>query len=84
MPFDGFPAGEWLLERARVLEVRDSAPRPVVKGRHLIELGMEPGPSFGPILQQCYEAQIDGKISNTKEGIAFAQELVLNTDADSN
>jgi tRNA nucleotidyltransferase (CCA-adding enzyme) len=76
MPFDGFPAGEWLLERARLLEVQDSAPRPIVKGRHLIELGMEPGPSFGPILHQCYEAQIEGKISNSDEGVEFARELL--------
>jgi tRNA nucleotidyltransferase (CCA-adding enzyme) len=77
MPFEGFPAGEWLLGRARFLEVQDSAPRPIVKGRHLIELGLEPGPSFGPILRKCYEAQIEGRISNRKEGIDFARELLL-------
>jgi tRNA nucleotidyltransferase (CCA-adding enzyme) len=83
MPFDGFPAGEWLSDRARVLEVRASAPRPIVKGRHLIELGMVPGPSFGPLLQKCYEAQIEGEISNRREGIAFVRELLLKTDVDS-
>ncbi|MGH7181173.1 MAG: CCA tRNA nucleotidyltransferase, partial [Nitrospiraceae bacterium] len=34
--FDGFPAGEWLLERARRLEVEDQAPAPIVMGRHVM------------------------------------------------
>jgi tRNA nucleotidyltransferase (CCA-adding enzyme) len=80
MPFEGFPAGDWLLERARMLQVQDSAPRPIVKGRHLIELGQEPGPHFGPLLQKCYDAQIEGRISNLEEGIAFARALLIGTD----
>lgn len=30
-------------------------------GRHLIELGLKPGPAFKPILDACYEAQLDEK-----------------------
>jgi len=36
-PFDGFPAGTWLLEHARRLEIEDQAPTPLVMGRHLLE-----------------------------------------------
>ena len=46
---DEFPEGPWLLEKAEELKVRDSEPKPIVLGRHLVERGMEPGPSFGPI-----------------------------------
>lgn len=74
--FDCSPQSEWLLNRARELEVRDSAPAPVVMGRHLIDLGMTPGPRFGPILQECYDAQIEGIITNTGDGIAFARKLI--------
>ncbi len=76
MPFDGFPAGKWLLERAQELAVKDSAPKPIVLGRHLIALGLKPGPHFKPILDACYEAQLDGRITNLQEGIAFAKSLI--------
>jgi len=82
MAFDGFPAGDWLLERAELLSVQDSVPRPIVKGRHLIELGLEPGPGFGPLLQQCYDAQIEGTIGSREEGIRFARELLESSDGE--
>ena len=71
--FDGFPAGEWLLERARRLEVEDQAPAPIVMGRHVMELGVQPGPDMGQLLDECYEAQLDGIFSTLDEGILFAK-----------
>jgi len=73
-PFDGFPAGAWLLERARRLEVEDQAPTPLVTGRHLLELGMLPGPRLREILDDCYEAQLDGEFSDADQGIAYARQ----------
>ncbi len=75
-PFTDFPAGDWLLRRARELAVADAAPRALVLGRHLIELGLAPGPRFGTILATCYEAQIEGEITTLEEGIEFARRLV--------
>jgi tRNA nucleotidyltransferase (CCA-adding enzyme) len=71
-PFDGFPAGTWLLERARKLEVEDRAPTPLVMGRHLLELGVQPGPDMGRLLDECYEAQLDGLFSTRDEGLTYA------------
>jgi len=73
-PFDGFPAGAWLLERARRLEVEDQAPTPLVMGRHLLELGVQPGPDMGRLLDECYEAQLDGIFSSVGDGLAFARQ----------
>ncbi len=72
-PFDGFPAGAWLLERARKLDVEAQAPTPLVMGRHLLELGMLPGPRLGEILDDCYEAQLDGEFTTLDEGLVFAR-----------
>lgn len=72
-PFDGFPAGTWLLERARRLEVEDHAPPPIVMGRHLIDMGVQPGPDMGKLLEECYEAQLDGLFSTLDEGLAYAR-----------
>jgi len=74
--FDGLPAGDWLLEQARLLDVHADTPKPIVLGRHLIELGCVPGPHFGTILEACFEAQLDGKWTTLAEGIEHAREIV--------
>ncbi len=48
---------------AAEVQVEDSKPRPILMGRHLIELGEEPGPYFGIILKEAYESQLDGFIT---------------------
>ena len=78
--FDGFPAGAWLLERARRLEVEDQAPAPIVMGRHLMELGVQPGADMGQLLDECYEAQLDGIFSSLDSGIVFAKSKLPPTE----
>jgi tRNA nucleotidyltransferase (CCA-adding enzyme) len=75
-PRDDFPAARWLEDTAASLAVLDAPPRPLVLGRHLIELGMRPGPSFKPILDQCFEAQLDGRITDVDEGVALARSIL--------
>jgi tRNA nucleotidyltransferase (CCA-adding enzyme) len=72
-PFDGFPAGEWLLDRARKVHVETQAPPPIIMGRHLLELGVPPGPEMGRLLDDCYEAQLDGLFSTLEEGLTYAR-----------
>jgi len=76
LPFDGYPAGAWLLARARELAVVDAAPRPIVMGRHLIELGLEPGRHFKELLEECFEAQLEGKFRDLAGGVEYAREVV--------
>ncbi len=73
---DGFPAGRWLLEKARDLAVEKKGPEPLVMGRHLIELGLEPGPRFGTLLGQCLEAQIEGEFDTLEGGLEHAKRLI--------
>ncbi|MDB6028698.1 MAG: polynucleotide adenylyltransferase [Verrucomicrobiales bacterium] len=49
-----------LLQKAHELKVQKSAPKPILLGRHLIEIGMQPSPEFGKILHEAYEAQLEG------------------------
>ena len=49
-----------LLEAARREEVAAAAPVPVLLGRHLVELGLPPGPAIGALLEFVYDAQLDG------------------------
>ncbi|MGA6826791.1 CCA tRNA nucleotidyltransferase [Nitrospira sp. NS4] len=73
-PNDGFPAGVWLLENARRLAVERQAPAPLVMGRHLLDLGVEPGPDMGRLLDDCYEAQLDGLFTTPDEGLAYVRQ----------
>jgi tRNA nucleotidyltransferase (CCA-adding enzyme) len=66
---------EWFLERARALGVEHAPPDPIVKGRHLLQLGVEPGPRMGEILRQIYEQQLDGQITTLDEGLQAAREI---------
>ena len=74
-PFD-CSAMDWFLERARQLGVEHAPPAPIVKGRHLLELGLKPGPRVGAVLRQIYEKQLDGSITTLEEGIALAKDIL--------
>jgi tRNA nucleotidyltransferase (CCA-adding enzyme) len=69
-------AMDWFLQRARELGVQHAPPEPLVKGRHLLALGLTPGPRIGVILKQVYERQLDGSIATVEEGIALAREIL--------
>jgi tRNA nucleotidyltransferase (CCA-adding enzyme) len=66
----------WFLDRARQLGVEHEAPAPLLKGRHLLGLGVEPGPGMGTILRQVYERQLDGRVMSVEEGLAAAREIL--------
>ncbi len=69
-------AMEWFRDRARTLGVEHQPPAPIVLGRHLIELGVQPGPDMGQLLKQIYERQLDGAVTSIDDGIALAKELL--------
>lgn len=69
-------AQEWFIEKARELAVEKEAPKPILMGRHLIELGLKPSPKFKEILDAVYEMQLDGKITDTEEAVEEARKLI--------
>ena len=77
---DTFDAGDWLTERARALQVEAAAPKPIVMGRHLIQLGLKPGNHFGPILEACFNAQIEGEFDTLEAGIAYAERHIRGSE----
>ena len=74
------PQGLWILERAKILAVQDSAPKPILQGRHLIEMGLKPSPRFSGILSAAYEAQLDGEIFDIDSARDFARKLLENDE----
>jgi tRNA nucleotidyltransferase (CCA-adding enzyme) len=69
-------AQEWFIGRIRELDVEHEAPRPLLLGRHLIELGLEPSPQFKKILDKVYEKQLDGQVTNLEEAIDEARKII--------
>ena len=66
----------WFLERARALGVEHAPPGPLLLGRHLLALGLQPGPRIGAVLRQVYEQQLDGRVQSVDDGIALARTLI--------
>ena len=73
---DDFPEGPWLIKRAEALKVKDEEPQPIILGRHLIKEGKQPGPAFGKILQQCFDAQLDGIFEDLEKGTEYLKKLL--------
>jgi tRNA nucleotidyltransferase (CCA-adding enzyme) len=69
-------AQEWFIARARELEVQEAAPAPILLGRHLLEMGLVPGPRLGEITRAVYEMQLDGRVRTLVEAQAAAQEIL--------
>jgi tRNA nucleotidyltransferase (CCA-adding enzyme) len=76
LPIDDFPEGEWLLQKATELAIEDSAPKALILGRHLIELGLQSGPHFSKILKRCYEAQLEGEFTDIESGLAYLKSIL--------
>ena len=64
-------AMDWFIERARALGVRP--PAPLLLGRHVLALGVSPGPRVGEVLKQVYERQLDGAVTTVEDAIAAAK-----------
>jgi tRNA nucleotidyltransferase (CCA-adding enzyme) len=69
-------AMDWFLERARALGVEHQPPAPLLLGRHLLALGLTPGPRVGEVLKLVYEKQLDGEITTVEEAIAAAEDIL--------
>ena len=74
-PFD-CSAMDWFLSRARVLGVEHSPPARLLLGRHVLALGLEPGPRIGRILSEVYEQQLDGAIATVEDAIEAAKQII--------
>ena len=69
-------AMDWFLERARALGVQHRPPEPILLGRHLLALGLTPGPRVGEILKTVYEQQMDGQVTTLDQAIDAARHLI--------
>jgi tRNA nucleotidyltransferase (CCA-adding enzyme) len=69
-------AQAWFIERARSLGVEERPPKPLLMGRHLLEMGLRPGPEIGRITKAVYEMQLDGRVSDLEGALRAARDLL--------
>jgi tRNA nucleotidyltransferase (CCA-adding enzyme) len=72
----GSEAQEWFIQRARELDVEQRPPDPLLLGRHLLALGVQPGPRMGDITRLVYEMQLDGRVRTVDAAIEAARKLI--------
>lgn len=70
-----YSAAELLLKRADELSIKESKPKPIAMGRHLLEVGFVPGKAVGAALKEIYDLQLEGKIVNLDEAKNYAKLL---------
>jgi len=70
-PLPASNPGTPIVELADQLSVSTGRPAPILQGRHLLAIGMTPGPALGAALDRAYHAQIDGAFDSVEEGLAW-------------
>lgn len=48
---------------------------PLIKGKDLLEMGLEPGPLVGEILRRVRELQVEGKLRTKEEALEFVEQV---------
>ncbi|MGH9798355.1 MAG: hypothetical protein ACRD5D_09400, partial [Candidatus Polarisedimenticolia bacterium] len=69
-------AQEWFIGRVRSLGVEQAPPKPILLGRHLLEMGVAAGPEMGRLLKAVYELQLDGRVADLETARAEARRLL--------
>ncbi|MDD4817471.1 MAG: hypothetical protein PHI85_05840 [Victivallaceae bacterium] len=67
---------EWFNKKIRELEIAAGAPKPLIMGRHVLALGVPPGPEVGRLTAACYQAQLDGEFSTLPDALLRLETLV--------
>ena len=66
---------EALMVRYRAMGRHQIRPAPLVSGRDLIDMGLEPGPVFREILDQVYDAQLEGRVAAKADALDLARQV---------
>lgn len=72
---------EFLLGQARALEQQPQIRPPLLRGDHLLKLGMKPGPAMGALLNEARELQLQDELRTPTEAKKWAKERLLQTAA---
>jgi poly(A) polymerase len=66
---------ESLMAEYRALGSQNLKPTPHICGDDLIAMGLKPGPLFRDILEEVYDAQLEGRATSKDEALALARRI---------
>jgi tRNA nucleotidyltransferase (CCA-adding enzyme) len=72
----------WFRAKSVQYEVHEKPVPPLLMGRHLLDLGLKPGPHFRVLLDDAYERQMDGEINTFDDAIAYAKTRIVTSVVD--
>lgn len=72
--FEG--AADWFEGQLASAGVLEGPPSSLLSGKHLLELGLEPGPAVGAIVRAVYAQQLSGMVSTMDEAMTSARQLL--------
>jgi len=67
---------KWYLKKKEELNIDKETIEPLIFGRDLISLGIEPGKEMGVFLDKLYNMQLDGKFLTKDEGLTMAKRIL--------
>jgi poly(A) polymerase len=65
---------EFAKERYEATPVETMLPKLLVTGRELIAAGYRPGPEFKAMLEAAEDAQLEGHVTTTEQGMALVKQ----------
>ena len=69
-------AEEWFIRRARELMVEQRPPEKILWGRHILEMGLQPSPFVGHVVNAVYEMQLDGRVRDLEGAKEAARNII--------
>ncbi len=69
-------AAEWMRSKMEDLKVFDGPPAPLLMGRHLLEMGLKPGPAIGQLTNAIWIEQLSGSVTTLDEAKAAVQKMI--------
>ena len=64
---------DWVKEKLASAPPEVLKPPPLINGRDLLGLGVEPGPAFSEILRAVEDAQLEGALADRESALAFVR-----------
>lgn len=70
-----YEAGDWLLAKAKELDVYNEPASPLLQGRDLLALGYTPSKQFKTLLSEVYREQLEGNVITKEEALNYIKNL---------
>ncbi len=70
------PAADWLEEYYNNVMLADGLLLPLLSGRDLLLLGLNPGPAIGDILLRCRTMQLAGRLASRSEAMEWVNQFL--------